>query len=219
MTEIMNDQKSLGCGMKILIFLGLLITGTLGDIVGFILSAVNWRKKWAREVFVFCCITFVLHIFIAIAILAAIALPNYRLAKEKAREAELKAYTHSLQIALERYAVDSSGLYPESMHKLIELDYITSYPSNPFSDTRVVMKEIDFGDPDYEGNFTYVPVTINGRITGYYLLGWGSKKIPGKIDVDEDGTMDHVALVVTSGSEFGQTDSSYPPLKDLIKKH
>jgi prepilin-type N-terminal cleavage/methylation domain-containing protein len=47
-----------------------------------------------------------------IGILAAIALPNYIKAKDKAKEAEVKANCHTIQIALERYATDHSGVYP-----------------------------------------------------------------------------------------------------------
>ncbi|MFH1515255.1 MAG: type II secretion system protein [bacterium] len=48
-----------------------------------------------------------------IGILASIALPNYIKAKDKAREAEVKANVHTIQIALERYATDNSGQYPK----------------------------------------------------------------------------------------------------------
>lgn len=50
-----------------------------------------------------------------IGILAAIALPNYIKAKDKAREAEVKANVHSIQISLERYAVDHGGQYPKML--------------------------------------------------------------------------------------------------------
>ncbi len=46
-----------------------------------------------------------------IGILAAIALPNYMRAREKAKEAEVKANLHTIQIALERYMTDNSE-YP-----------------------------------------------------------------------------------------------------------
>ncbi|MCK4720730.1 type II secretion system protein [bacterium] len=46
-----------------------------------------------------------------IGILAAIALPNYIKAKNKAKEAEVKANCHTIQIALERYITDNSE-YP-----------------------------------------------------------------------------------------------------------
>jgi len=48
-----------------------------------------------------------------IGILAAIALPNYIKAKDKARESEVKANCHAIQVALERYATDNSGQYPK----------------------------------------------------------------------------------------------------------
>jgi len=47
-----------------------------------------------------------------IGILAAIALPNFIKAKNKAKEAECKANLHTLQVAIERYSVDNSGRYP-----------------------------------------------------------------------------------------------------------
>ena len=54
-----------------------------------------------------------LVVIVIIGILAAIALPNYIKAKTKAKEAECKANIHTLQIAIERYAVDSgNNTYP-----------------------------------------------------------------------------------------------------------
>jgi len=98
-----------------------------------------------------------------IGILAAIALPNYIKAKDKAKEAEVKANCHTIQIALERYATDHSGAYPNyilggdtrgwdehsgcraitapttedtkpSRDSLIAFAYVYSYPHNPFID-------------------------------------------------------------------------------------
>ena len=45
-------------------------------------------------------------------ILAAIALPNYIKVKDKAKEAEVKANLHNIQLSVERWAVDSEGPYP-----------------------------------------------------------------------------------------------------------
>jgi prepilin-type N-terminal cleavage/methylation domain-containing protein len=99
-----------------------------------------------------------------IGILAAIALPNYIKAKDKAKEAEVKSNIHTIQVAIERYEVDAHR-YPsfllggdtEGWHKwhlrwdvdtppptdpcnnlvqdvLVQYGYITSYPKNPFVD-------------------------------------------------------------------------------------
>ncbi len=53
-----------------------------------------------------------LVVIVIIGILAAIALPNFIKARNKAREAEVKSNVHAIQIALERYAVDTGGIYP-----------------------------------------------------------------------------------------------------------
>lgn len=92
-----------------------------------------------------------------IGILAAIALPNFLKAKDKAKEAETKANLHVIQTALERYAVDNHGEFPLYLlggdergwrkcdaivnndsdeqpprDPLIQYSYVTSYPRNPF---------------------------------------------------------------------------------------
>jgi prepilin-type N-terminal cleavage/methylation domain-containing protein len=99
-----------------------------------------------------------------IGILAAIALPNYIKAKDKAKEVEAKANLHTIQIAVERYNTDhyeyppyllggdSDGwLYWHDQNDeaspppnvaanawvqdpLVEYNYIVSYPNNPFVD-------------------------------------------------------------------------------------
>ena len=53
-----------------------------------------------------------LVVIVIIGILAAIALPNYIKVKEKAKEAEVKANLHNIQLHIERFAVDTEGSYP-----------------------------------------------------------------------------------------------------------
>ena len=48
-----------------------------------------------------------LVVIVIIGILVAIALPNFIKVKDKAKEAEVKQNLHAIQLALERYAVDS----------------------------------------------------------------------------------------------------------------
>jgi type II secretory pathway pseudopilin PulG len=90
--------------------------------------------------------------------------PGFIKSRSKAREAEVKSNIHSIQIALERYAVDTGGIYPIILyggddtdtfatpwsppplynpgyryHKndvdaLITFHYLGQYPYNPFSD-------------------------------------------------------------------------------------
>ena len=51
-------------------------------------------------------------VIVIIGIIAAIALPNYIKIKNKAKEAEVKANVHNLQLTIERFAVDNSSTYP-----------------------------------------------------------------------------------------------------------
>jgi prepilin-type N-terminal cleavage/methylation domain-containing protein len=54
-----------------------------------------------------------LVVIVIIGILVAIALPNFIKIKDKAKEAEVKQNLHAIQLAVERYAVDSEGsTYP-----------------------------------------------------------------------------------------------------------
>ena len=53
-----------------------------------------------------------LVVIVIIGILVAIALPNFIKVKTKAREAEVKQNLHSIQLGVERYAVDNEGNYP-----------------------------------------------------------------------------------------------------------
>ncbi|MDR3614162.1 MAG: type II secretion system protein [Candidatus Obscuribacterales bacterium] len=53
-----------------------------------------------------------LVVVIIIGILAAIALPNFIGAQDKAREASVKANMRTTQIAAESYATDNGGQYP-----------------------------------------------------------------------------------------------------------
>ena len=51
-------------------------------------------------------------VIVIIGIIAAIALPSYNKIKAKAKEAEVKAGIHNIQLTVERFAVDNEGSYP-----------------------------------------------------------------------------------------------------------
>jgi prepilin-type N-terminal cleavage/methylation domain-containing protein len=122
-----------------------------------------------------------------IGILAAIALPNYIKAKNKAKEAEVKANCHTIQISLERYMTDNNE-YPHYLlggdidgwmnwhskwdghtnigmsggrmasndrvqDPMVEYDYITSYPFNPFvGDGQIIIRQTDRDGGDQQGD-------------------------------------------------------------------
>jgi type II secretory pathway pseudopilin PulG len=70
-----------------------------------------------------------LVVIVIIGILAAMALPNFVKAREKAKEAEVKSNIHSIQIALERYAVDTGGTYPLMLYGGDPTDTFVTYQS------------------------------------------------------------------------------------------
>lgn len=53
-----------------------------------------------------------LVVIVIISILITLALPNYMKARDKAKEAQVKAGGHIIKTALERYGVDFNGSYP-----------------------------------------------------------------------------------------------------------
>jgi prepilin-type N-terminal cleavage/methylation domain-containing protein len=98
-----------------------------------------------------------LVVIVIIGILAAIALPNFIKARNKAREAEVKSNIHSIQIALERYAVDTGGVYPsflvgaEADFNVLRAQWDTNYDTaarvrhggSPFAKSRNEPSSVD----------------------------------------------------------------------------
>jgi type II secretory pathway pseudopilin PulG len=152
---------------------------------------------------------------IALVVVGVIA-PSWIKLPDKSREAEVKYYTHTIQIALEMYARDYGGLYPDRIEAIIDESYLATYPENPF--TNQPMKNVPYGSPDFEGNFTYLPLKLENGISGYILLGYGYKTTVGECLLDPDQN-DHVIIVLSSGSEnsLGPEDISSPSLQDAIR--
>jgi hypothetical protein len=147
--------------------------------------------------------------------LGAMALPGFLTAGIKAPEAEVKSNLHSIQIALERYASDHSGYYPQNTGELISGNYLPQYPNNPF--TNQPMREIEFGAAPSDGEFTYLPLSTDGIVDAYYLIAYGYKKSAGE-DIDRDGTPDHVILVLDDASTKNPLADWLKALKDPSAK-
>jgi general secretion pathway protein G len=67
-----------------------------------------------------------------IGILAAIALPNYRVAIIQSREAVLKENLFRLRDLIDQYYVDK-GQYPASLDVLVEEGYLRKLPEDPIT--------------------------------------------------------------------------------------
>jgi len=85
-----------------------------------------------------------LIVIAVLSILIAIVIPNYARFQEKAREAQVKANIHVTQVALESYAVDHNGYYPNNEDAWAETNDPTpkdviyyfpneTYPTNPYT--------------------------------------------------------------------------------------
>jgi general secretion pathway protein G len=67
-----------------------------------------------------------------VAILAAIALPNYRVAITQSREAVLKENLFRLRDLIDQYYLDK-GQYPSSLEALVEEGYLRKLPEDPMT--------------------------------------------------------------------------------------
>ncbi len=80
-----------------------------------------------------------------VSILAAIALPNYRVAIIQSREAVLKENLFRMRDLIDQYYVDK-GQYPPSLETLVEEGYLRKLPEDPF--TRAADWAPVFSEPD-----------------------------------------------------------------------
>lgn len=87
--------------------------------------------------------------------------------RDKSREAEVKSNLHDIQMAVERFAVDSGGFYPYILYGGDETDTFASIkaPLNPDTDQTYYYPP---EDPDYKGFRDDVDVLIqNGYLSAY----------------------------------------------------
>jgi len=145
--------------------------------------------------------------------LLAMFLPGYLGARLVAPEAELKYNLHEIQNALRAYSIKHKGNYPADISILVNDKYINDWPQNPILKHTQKMHPVGFGDPESQGNFTYLPVKINDVIIGYYLFAYGfEKKINNDIDINKDGKPENVIIILS-----GPKNSKLPPIKEMLK--
>ena len=131
----------------------------------------------------------------------------------EAKEAQLKSSIYNIQVSIERYYVDKGTSYPPDIQTLIDEGYfINGIMLNPF--TGMPMEDIEYLSENPAGNFTYIPVEIDGEIKGYYLVGYGSNESDGMMLIGNN-MADNAIIVVNSIIE-GVNDSSLPPLGQLL---
>ena len=82
-----------------------------------------------------------------VAILAAIALPNYRVAVIQSREAVLNENLYRLRDLIDQYYVDK-GQYPSSLEVLVEEGYLRKLPTDPITQDTDWTPVFSEPDPD-----------------------------------------------------------------------
>jgi general secretion pathway protein G len=82
-----------------------------------------------------------------VAILAAIALPNYRVAIIQSREAVLKENLFRLRDLIDQYYVDK-GQYPSSLEVLVDEGYLRKLPTDPITQSTDWTPVYSEPDPD-----------------------------------------------------------------------
>ena len=85
-----------------------------------------------------------------VSILAAIALPNYRVAIIQAREAVLKENLYQLRDMIDQYYIDK-GQYPPTLDALVEASYLRKLPEDPITRASDWLEVFAEPDPDRPG--------------------------------------------------------------------
>ncbi len=128
-----------------------------------------------------------LVVVIIIGILAAIALPNFIGAQDKAREASVKANMRTAQIAAEAYATDNGGTYPPDN---ADTAYLSYYPGG-LSDGKTAAQN---GPVNPFKNATEFPIAAN--VTD---VATTRKTDPSSIAVGAPGNVAYKAIANDSG--------------------
>jgi type IV pilus assembly protein PilA len=113
-------------------------------------------------------------VVVIIGRLAAIAIPNFVAMQDRARESSVKANMHSLQLAMEDFAVKNTGVYPVAADAAaVKANFPAgTYPTNPF--TGVADEAPTYGAaPAAQGR--YGPSTMT--TTNYTLQGYGKSAL------------------------------------------
>jgi general secretion pathway protein G len=109
-----------------------------------------------------------------IAILTAIALPNYKAAIIQSKEAVLREDLFQFRDRIDQYYADK-GKYPESLEALLEQGYLRRIPPDPFTgspDWQIVAAEPDPDDPDASGIYDVHSASTLASLGGTPYSEW-----------------------------------------------
>lgn len=147
----------------------------IGPIISLIIGIIERAKRGAVVVIVIAGISLLgLPVY---GIVAAIAIPVMLGGTSGSvltvTETKTMENMNVMWSALERFAVDNHGKYPEDIDILVEMGYLDEIPVNQFSGTPMIAVGKDDPPIPKEGNFTYIPRYLDEDVMGFQLLGYG----------------------------------------------
>ena len=112
-------------------------------------------------------------VVVIIGILAAIAIPNFIAMQDRAREASVKANMHTFQLAIEDFAVKSSGIYPLAADAAAVQGNFPggTWSTNPFTGALNEPPETWAGAAATLGRYA-----TNSTTAGYLISGFGKSQ-------------------------------------------
>jgi fructan beta-fructosidase len=124
-----------------------------------------------------------LIVIVIVAILAAVAVPLYLQQRDKAKDAAVKKGARVVQVAIQSWAMDHNGAYPDS--SLVRPDgevgaYIDTWPENPWTGKPMAGSAAysrgDFGYEAWTGSYAAVTKALPSGYEQYGLVGWTSNE-------------------------------------------
>ncbi len=118
-------------------------------------------------------------VVVIIGILAAIAIPNFLAMQSRAKEAAVKSNCHTIQLAVEDFAVQNDGIYADDVavdatpggDTITDMLPGAALLDNPF--TKVGTEPVD-GAAATPGQTGYVDIKdATATPVGYTITGWG----------------------------------------------
>ena len=112
-------------------------------------------------------------VVLIIGILAAIAIPNFVSMQDRAKEGSVKSNMHTLQLAVEDYAVQNDGVYPVAANNAAVVALLPggAMPNNPFTNAATALDWT--AAPTTKGDLGFTTSTTSA----YNLRGYGKSAI------------------------------------------